>query len=112
MPDYATKTLREALQWRRSRTGNRTNCLFALSALHATMLDMVKRILATSLWFYGAWTAAAGAAWLLGTPHELGPIVGVAAGLIVWFDPKHVLWPRVARASTRETAANREPMGA
>ena len=76
------------------------------------MLDMVKRILATFLWFYGSWTAAAGAAWLLGTPQELGPIVGVAAGLIIWFDPKHVMWPRAARTPKREPAASREPVGA
>lgn len=74
------------------------------------MLDMFKRILATALWFYGAWTAAAGAAWLVGTPHELGPIVGAAAGLIIWFDPKHVMWRRAAHTPKVEPAVTQEPV--
>jgi hypothetical protein len=72
------------------------------------MRDMFKRIVAASLWFYGAWTAAAVAAWLVGTPHELGPIVGLAAGLFVGLDPKHVIWPRAAHVPNREPVATQE----
>ena len=40
---------------------------------------MTKRILRTAIWSYGAWTAAAGVAWLAGVSEAVGPIAGIAA---------------------------------
>ena len=76
------------------------------------MAPMKKRLLVTFTWFYGAWTAAAGTAFVFGWNEAIGPVVAIAAGLIVWFDPKHALWTRVADAPDREPAGTREPVGA
>ena len=66
---------------------------------------MKKRLLATSIWFYGAWTAAAGTTFLFGWNESIAPVVGLLAGVIVWFDPKHVIWHRAAQVPNREPAA-------
>lgn len=73
---------------------------------------MKKRLLATSIWFYGAWTAAAGTTYLFGWNEAIAPVVGLLAGVVVWFDPKHVMWPRAAHAPSKEPAANQEPVRA
>ncbi len=57
------------------------------------MLDM-KRLLAATLWFYAAWYAGSLLAAVIGVPDLIGPVVGIAAGLIVGVDPRHLIWNR------------------
>jgi len=76
------------------------------------MTLMKKRLLVSSIWFYGAWTAAAGTAYLFGWNGAIAPVVGLLAGVVVWFDPKHVMWPRAAHAPKREPAVTQEPVRA
>ena len=64
----------------------------------------MKRVAVSFLWFYTGWYAGSMVASLIGVPDLLGPIVGIAAGFLVAFDPRHVIWP-TARASTEAVAA-------
>jgi hypothetical protein len=51
-----------------------------------------KRIAAAILWFFAGWYAAAFAAFLLGAPDVLGPIVGAALAAIFAGDPLGRIW--------------------
>jgi hypothetical protein len=53
----------------------------------------MKRLVASVLWFYSCWYAGSMVASLVGLP-DFGPIVGIAAGLFVGFDPRHLIWNR------------------
>ena len=52
----------------------------------------MKRLVAGVLWFYSVWYLGSVISNATGLPDLLGPILGVAAGLIVAVDPRHVIW--------------------
>ena len=58
----------------------------------------MKRLVAGMLWFYAFWTLGSVVSSVLGIPDLLGPIVGVAAGLIIGLDPRHVIWRKPSAA--------------
>lgn len=58
----------------------------------------MKRIASAALWFYAMWYLGSMISAFLGTPDLLGPVLGISGGLIVGFDPKHLLWPVAPRA--------------
>ena len=58
----------------------------------------MKRIAAAVLWFYAFWYLGSMIAGVVGTPDLLGPVLGLAAGLIVGVDPRHLIWRRPAPA--------------
>jgi hypothetical protein len=60
------------------------------------MLDM-KRLLAAALWLYAVWYAGSMISAIFGVPDLLGPVLGIAAGLIVGVDPRHLIWSRGPR---------------
>ena len=62
----------------------------------------MKRITATLLWFFAFWSLGSMVAALLGVPDLIGPVLGVAAGVIVGVDPRRVIW-------TYPTATTQEP---
>lgn len=53
---------------------------------------MKKRVLATFLWFYTGWYAGSLLAELLGINPLLGPIIGIAAGILIVSDPRQIIW--------------------
>jgi hypothetical protein len=58
---------------------------------------MKKRVASTILWFYASWYATQMAAYFLGfegAGDVVGPIVGVAVGLLIAVDPRRILWAR------------------
>ena len=58
---------------------------------------MKTRLLSTILWFFAGWYVANILAAVLGASELVGPIVGIAAGILVGGDPFRVLWtPRSA----------------
>lgn len=59
---------------------------------------MKKRILAGALWFYALWYLGVTLAFHFGTPQILGPIVGLALGMLVAVDPGNRFWRRPSRA--------------
>jgi hypothetical protein len=64
---------------------------------------VTKRLLAGLLWTYVVWYGWSVVAWMIGLPDQLGPFVGLAAGLFVAMDPMHRIWSRgaaPARATT------------
>jgi hypothetical protein len=77
---------------RRKGNGSRDEC--PIAARHRGRDDVgMKRLVASVLWFYCGWYAGSLAAALIGTP-DLGLIVGIAAGLFVGLDPRHLIWTR------------------
>jgi len=54
---------------------------------------------AATLWFYAAWYLGSAIATLLGVPDLLGPILGLAAGLVVGIDPRRLIWVRASKTS-------------
>ena len=55
---------------------------------------MSKRLLSGAAWFVvipWVWNYAA---WMLGVPEVLGPIMGAAIGLFVVVDPWRLIWTR------------------
>jgi len=60
----------------------------------------MKRYIAAALWLYAAWYAGSAISMLMGAPDVLGPVLGLAAGLIVGLDPRHVIWGRGASTTT------------
>jgi hypothetical protein len=68
---------------------------------------MTKRILVAALWFYTAWYLGAEIAYGFSTSPLLGPMLGVAAGILVLFDPGRIRFrtPSIARHSTQVRAA-------
>ncbi len=59
---------------------------------------MKKRILATFLWFFAGWYAGAFLAYALDVNPVLGPILGMAAAVLVAADPRRVIWTAARRA--------------
>lgn len=55
---------------------------------------MKKRAAAAILWFYTGWFVGAFVAFVTGLPPAAGPILGIAAALVVAGDPRHVIWVR------------------
>ena len=53
---------------------------------------LMKRYLATALWFFAFWSLGSMVAALLGVPDLIGPVLAVAAGVIVGVDPRRVIW--------------------
>jgi hypothetical protein len=53
---------------------------------------MVKRIIATPLWFLAIWGLWDLVAFVSGAPSLLGPLLGVAASAFVALDPAHLFW--------------------
>ena len=52
----------------------------------------MKRLAAGLLWFYSLWYLGSMTAAILGVPDLLGPVVGIVGGLLVFVDPRHVIW--------------------
>jgi putative effector of murein hydrolase LrgA (UPF0299 family) len=52
----------------------------------------MKRFVAGFLWFFALWYLGAVVASILNVPDVVGPIVGLAAGVLVAVDPRHVIW--------------------
>jgi hypothetical protein len=52
----------------------------------------MKRIVAGFLWFFALWYLGALVASILNVPDVVGPIVGLAAGILVAVDPRNVIW--------------------
>ena len=67
----------------------------------------MKRYLAAALWAYSFWYLGSVIAAILGVPDLIGPVLGPAAGIIVGFDPRGVIWGRAAAtAPTTATASS------
>jgi putative effector of murein hydrolase LrgA (UPF0299 family) len=58
----------------------------------------MKRFAAAALWLFAFWYLGSMIASLMGVPDLLGPVLGLAAGLIVGIDPRRVIWRRPVRA--------------
>ena len=61
------------------------------------MMTGMKRLLAAALWLYAVWYAGSLVSAILGVPDLIGPVVGIAAGVIVGVDPRHLIWSRTPR---------------
>ena len=61
---------------------------------------MLKRVIATLLWFYAGWYAGAMTAALFGISPALGPIFAVAGAAITGGDPRGIIWGRSGQART------------
>jgi hypothetical protein len=76
---------------------------------------MNKRILATFLWFNVGWTAGAMASYFLGLPDGLNVVLAAGLGALIWFDPRHLLWPAAPMSRVRRpddlVAERRLPAG-
>lgn len=57
---------------------------------------MKKRALVAVLWFYTFWYAGAMIASVAGISPLLGPILAIAAGVLIAVDPRHRVWNRPA----------------
>lgn len=55
---------------------------------------MKKRVFAATLWFYAGWCAGVMLAAVFGISDLLGPVIAIAAGGIIAFDPRRVIWSR------------------
>ncbi len=58
---------------------------------------MVKRIIATPLWFIAIWALWDLVAFAFGVPRVVGPLLAVAISAFVAIDPAHLFWPRPIR---------------
>jgi hypothetical protein len=66
---------------------------------------MVKRLVASVLWFVVAATAANVAVLMAGAPSVLSYVAGGAAAAFVGLDPLRVIWPRTgSRFAAARTA--------
>lgn len=54
---------------------------------------MVKRIIATPLWFIAIWGLWDLVAFMSGAPTAVGPMLAVAVSGFVALDPAHLFWP-------------------
>jgi hypothetical protein len=61
---------------------------------------MIKRIVATALWFLAGCYGTAVLAQLVGFDSVLAPFVGVAGAAFVAIDPLRLFWPRAASAQS------------
>jgi hypothetical protein len=57
---------------------------------------MGKRILAAVLWFFSGWYFGAFIAFVTGVPPALGPVLGIAAAVLIAADPRRIIWTRPA----------------
>ena len=54
---------------------------------------VLKRIAAAAaLWFYAIWYIGSTVAAVVGAPDLVGPVLGLAAGLVVGLDPRDLIW--------------------
>jgi hypothetical protein len=60
---------------------------------------MLKRSLATVMWFFATWCLYELAVYFVGAPRPLGPVLATAAAALIGFDPMRALWPRNESAS-------------
>jgi hypothetical protein len=58
---------------------------------------MVKRIIATPLWFFAIWGLWDLVAFVSGAPAILAPLLAVAVSGFVALDPAHLFWPKSER---------------
>lgn len=86
----------------RSQGPNSTNGTVGCRGVSAQSPGM-KRLLATALWTYALWYLGAAISLVFGLPDLLGPILGLATGLLVGLDPRHVFWHRPAHAGWTAT---------
>ncbi len=56
----------------------------------------MKRFAVATLWLYAFWYLGSTVAAFAGVPDLLGPVLGLAAGLIVGIDPRRMIWVRPA----------------
>lgn len=61
----------------------------------------MKRTISTALWGYAFWYLGATLASIFNAPEAFGPILGVAAALLVAVDPRGHFW---AKPSAERTA--------
>ena len=61
----------------------------------------MKRTIATALWGYAFWYLGATLASIFSAPEAFGPILGVAAAVLVAVDPRGHLWPKATNSNTR-----------
>lgn len=62
---------------------------------------MLKRLVTIALWFLLGWTLGAFLVWAIGAPEILGPMLGLAAALIVAVLPRAALaWSAHGPAKT------------
>jgi hypothetical protein len=54
---------------------------------------MNKRILGTFLWAMVGWTGGSMLTYFAGLPEGVNLVLAMGLGGIVWFDPRHLLWP-------------------
>jgi hypothetical protein len=102
--DYAVGTLQRTLRASHVRTesGVGRSTYGPLASRTPSGDDLVMKRLAVSvLWLYTGWYAGSMIAAMLGVPDLIGPIVGIAAGLLVAFDPRHIVWDAKASANAR-----------
>ena len=72
---------------------------------------MKKRIFLTAIWFYVAWYAAVLVAAFAGISQNIGPVIGILVGALVWFSPQ-LAARRNVNASTVAPAYRSHPDGA
>jgi hypothetical protein len=71
---------------------------------------MKKRVAAGFLWLFAGWYLGAFVAWMLGVSDLLGPILGIAAAVLIAGDPLQVIWqPAAELATTRRRTLARLP---
>ena len=54
---------------------------------------LVKRILSAPMWFVSTLMLYELVIYVTGGPHQLGPILGSTAAILVAVDPLHRIWP-------------------
>jgi hypothetical protein len=63
---------------------------------------MSKRILAGVLWLFAGWYLGNIVAFYFGISDVLGPILGVAAALVIAGDPLRIVWTNTGRSPSPE----------
>ena len=70
----------------------------------------MKRLVAALLWAYAVWIVGSFTAFVMNVPDLLGPVLGIATGLIVGVDPRNLIWFRdsakLATGPTSSTASS------
>ena len=54
---------------------------------------LVRRIVSAPMWFVATLMLYELVIYVTGGPHELGPILGITAAILVAVDPLHRIWP-------------------
>jgi hypothetical protein len=74
-----------------------------------TISAVIRRTLTTVLWFAAGWATGGILAFLFGTPVVLAPVIGLAAGGFVAWDPMGKLWgPKPDRTAIRRRLSDLE----